>query len=669
MNMLASGFALKLFGNPRLLGPDGSDRTPRLRKALCLLAYLALQPNGQARRERLIGLFWGDRGQAQAQGSLRHALLELRQSLDDQADDLLAADRLSVRLDTRALAVDALGMDRLLATGTVEALLQASAGWTGELLDGVSSPGTAFDHWLEAERASRQAAILHALEEAVTKAQRLGRERDCELLAQALLRVDPAHERGHQVLIDLHARKGAIGAALRQFEQCRKALAHTLDIEPSAELRSHVAALRRQESSSSSSPTRMGRVVPHRTPVVAVFVQPAIGPPELVRELSQVLEDELVTALSRYRAFSTRLIASPEQAAEAGPYLLRIGLRHDGTACRYGMRLCDTATNLQHLVEVLAFPAAADLAAVLPGLTGFAYRVDHVIRTARIPQLGEAAEAYDLWLAGDRMVETFSSEAFDAAIPLLNRAASADPDFARPLSGLASIELSRQQLVPGSRCDPETFAHATKLARDAIAIDPWDSHGHVIAAWAYLRQRMPEQARRHFEQARALNPDDPMTLVACAEGLAHLGSIDDSIRCGERALEIHPAPPPYFYWYLAVACTHAGAYERALTLTRLGPDTVPELVAWRAVALASSGHAVEARTAGEEFFQRLGRSWGGEEPFTRDRALRWLDEVVLIPDEGRRRQFVDAVARITSSRDGSVLYRHPQRTMNPILLR
>lgn len=669
MDMGASGFALKLFGNPRLVGPDGADCTPRLRKAFCLLAYLALQPNGQARRERLIDLFWGDRGQAQAQGSLRHALVELRQSLDDQAADLLIADRLSVRLDTRALAVDALGMDRLLMVGTVEAILQASADWTGELLDGVSSPGTAFDHWLEAERASRQAAILLALEGAVTEAERSGEDRDIEALAQALLRVDPAHERGHRVLIDLHARKGAIGAALRQFEQCRKALAHALDIEPSAELRSHVAALRRQEPSPSTSPARTGRAIPHRTPVVAVFVQPAIGPPELVRELSQILEDELVTALSRYRTFSTRLITSPEQAEEAGPYLLRIGLRHDGTACRYGLRLCDTATNLQHLVEVLAIPLAADLATVLPGLASFAYRVDYVVRTARIPQLGEAAEAYDLWLAGDRMVETFSSEAFDAAIPLLNRAASADPGFARPLSGLASIELSRQQLVPGSRCDPETFAHATRLARDAIAIDPWDSHGHIIAAWAYLRQRMPEQARRHFEQGRALNPDDPMTLIACAEGLAHLGSIDDAIRCGERALEIHPAPPPYFYWYLAVACTHAEAYQRALTLTRLGPDTVPELIAWRAVALASSGRAVEARAAGEEFFQRLGRSWGGEEPFTREHALRWLDEVVLIPDEGRRRQFVDAVSRITSSCGGSAPHRHPQRTMNPILLR
>ncbi|WP_225765065.1 BTAD domain-containing putative transcriptional regulator [Inquilinus sp. Marseille-Q2685] len=666
MDMGAGGFALKLFGDPRLIGPDGSDRTPRLRKAFCLLAYLALQPNGQARRERLIGLLWGDRGQAQAQGSLRHALLELRQSLGDQADDLLIADRLSVRLDTQALAVDALGMDRLLAVGTAEAVLQASAGWVGDLLDGAASPGTAFDHWLEAERASRQAAILHALEKSVTEAEGSGRDRDIEALARALLRVDPAHERGHRALIDLHARKGAIAAALRQFEQCRKALAQSLDIEPSAELRSHVDTLRRRQSAPSGSAIR---VMPHRTPVVAVFIQPAIGPPELVRDLSQLLEDELVTALSRYRTFSTRLIASPQQAAEAGPYLLRIGLRHDGAACRYGLRLCDTATNLQYLVEVLTFPLAADLVSVLPGLASFAHRVDYVVRTARVPQLGETAEAYDLWLAGDRMVETFSSEAFDAAIPLLNRAASADPGFARPLSGLASIELSWQQLVPGARCDPETLAHATRLARDAIAIDPWDSHGHIIAAWAYLRQRMPEQARRHFEQGRALNPDDPMTLIACAEGLAHLGSIDDAIRCGERALEIHPAPPAYFYWYLAVACTHAGAYERALTLTRLGPETVPELIAWRAVALASSGRAMEAVAAGEEFFQRLGRSWGGEEPFTRERALRWLDEVVLIPDESRRRQFVDAVSRITSSRGGSVLYRQPQRTMNPILLR
>jgi len=646
MDTGAGGFALKLFGTPRLVGPDGSDRTPRLRKALCLLAYLALQPNGQARRERLIDMLWGDRGQAQAQGSLRHALVELRQSLGGQTDDLLIADRFSVRLDTQVLAVDALGMDRLLAVGTVKAVLQASVGWAGELLEGIGSPGTAFDHWLEGERASRQSAMLHALEEAVAAAESSGQDGDTEALAQALLRVDPAHERGHRALIDLHAGKGAIAAALRQFEHCRKVLAHSLDIEPSAELRSHVDALRRRQSSPSSSTIRG---IPHRTPVVAVFIQPAIGPPELVRDLSQLLEDELITALSRYRTFSTRLIASPDQAVEAGPYLLRTGLRHDGTACRYGLRLCDTATNLQHLVDVLTFPPAADLVSVLSGLASFAHRVDYVVRTMRIPQLGEAAEAYDLWLAGDRMVETFSSEAFDAAIPLLNRAAAADPGFARPLSGLASIELSRQQLVPGSRCGPETFAHATRLARDAIAIDPWDSHGQIIAAWAYLRQRMPEQARRHFEQGRALNPDDPMTLIACAEGLAHLGSIDDAIRCGERALAIHPAPPPYFYWYLAVACTHAGAYERALTLTRLGPDTVPELVAWRAVALASSGRAAEAEVAGEEFFQRLGRSWRGEEPFAREGALRWLDEVLLIPDQGRRRQFVDAVAQITPS--------------------
>ena len=267
-----------------------------------------------------------------------------------------------MRLDTRALAVDALGMDRLLAAGTVEAILQASAGWAGELLDGVSSPGTAFDHWgLEAERASRHAAMLHALEGAVTEAERSGREPDIEALARALLRVDPADERAHRILIDLQARKGAIGAALRQFEQCRKALAHSLDIEPSAELR---LACRSPSGARSRQARRrgMGRAIPHRTPVVAVFVQPAIGPPELVRDLSQILEDELVTALSRYRTFSTRLIASPEQAAEAGPELLAIGLRHDGTACRYGLRLCDTATNLQHLAEALAFPAAADLA-------------------------------------------------------------------------------------------------------------------------------------------------------------------------------------------------------------------------------------------------------------------------------------------------------------------
>ncbi|MGK9169547.1 hypothetical protein KXR53_24740 [Inquilinus limosus] len=649
MEAPASGFALRLFGDPRLIGPDGSDCTPRLRKAFCLLAFVALQPNGQARRERLVGLLWGDRDQLQAQTSLRHALLELRRTFGKSVSDVLATDRLGVRLDTRAVAVDALEIDRLLAIGTTDAVLRASAGWLGEFLGDVVAPDPAFDEWLAAERESRRSAIVRALEKAIAEAETAGRESDLEALAEALLRIDPAHEGGHRVLIDLHARKGAIGAALRQFEQCRKALARLLDVEPSAELRSHVDALRRRlEEGTRQGAAPVRRTIPHRTPVVAVFAQPPIGPPELVRDLSLLLEDELVIALSRYRTFSTRLVASPEQAFEAGQYLLRTGLRHDGHICRYGMRLGDTATNLQHLAEVFTFPSVLDLASVLPLLSGFVLRIDHVIRTERRPRLGEAADAYDLWLAGDRMAETFSSEAFDAAVPLLTRAAAADPGFARPLSGLASIELSRQQLVPGMKSSAESLAHATQLARDALAIDPWDSYGHMIAAWAYLRQRMPEQARRHFEQGRALNPEDPMTLIACAEGLAHLGSIDEAIRCGERALAIHPAPPAYFYWYLAVACMHAGAHERALALAPLGPETVPELVAWRAVALASTGRAAEARAAGEEFFLRLGRNWHGEGPFTRERALQWLGEVVLIPDEGRRRQFLDAVAQITS---------------------
>ncbi|HMG50248.1 MAG TPA: BTAD domain-containing putative transcriptional regulator [Inquilinus sp.] len=650
MDPPASGFTLKLFGDPRLIGPDGQDCTPRLRKAFCLLAYIALQPNGQARRERLLGLLWGDRGQLQAQTSLRHALLELRQAFGAHLGETLASDRLGVRLNTRTVAVDALGIDALLATGTAEAVLQASAAWTGELLSDVVAPDPAFDEWLAAERESRQTAILRGLERAIADAEKAGREAVLEALAEALLRIDPAHESGHRVLIELQARRGNVAAALRQFEQCRKALARLLDAEPSAPLRSYVEALRRREKEEPGKAAGAGRrTVPYRTPVVAVFAQPPIGPPELVRDLSRLLEDEFVIALSRYRTFSTQLIASPEQACEVGQYLLRTGLRHDGRICRYGMRLGDAATNLQHLAEAFTFPPILDLASVLPHLSSFAHRVDHVIRTAPRPQLGEAAEAYDLWLAGDRMAETFSREAFDAAVPLLDRAAAADPGFARPLSGLASIELSRQQLVPGMTCGAETFAHATRLARAAIAIDPWDSYGHMIAAWAYLRQRMPGQARRHFEQGLALNPEDPMTLIACAEGLAHLGSIDEAIRCGERALEIHPAPPAYFYWYLAVAYMHAGAHDRALALGQLGPETVPELVAWRAVALASSGRSAEAKAAGEEFFQRLGRNWGGQAPFTRDRALHWLGEVVLIPDEVKRRQFLDAVSQITGS--------------------
>ena len=55
------------------------------KKAMALLAYLALAPHGACAREGLAALLWGDTPETQARQSLRKTLSTLRQALPPPA--------------------------------------------------------------------------------------------------------------------------------------------------------------------------------------------------------------------------------------------------------------------------------------------------------------------------------------------------------------------------------------------------------------------------------------------------------------------------------------------------------------------------------------------------------------------------------------------------------
>ncbi|QYE33064.1 hypothetical protein KZX46_02750 (plasmid) [Polymorphobacter sp. PAMC 29334] len=127
-------------GALKLMTADGCDVTPRGRKARALILYLLRKPGHIEARKVLITLLWGDRGDEQARQSLRQTLYELR-PLMGTAHPLVAADRVSVWLDTSCLAV---------ASQNCSGATAASV--TSTDLDGIS-PG--FDRWLVSERQSQ----------------------------------------------------------------------------------------------------------------------------------------------------------------------------------------------------------------------------------------------------------------------------------------------------------------------------------------------------------------------------------------------------------------------------------------------------------------------------------------------------------------------------------
>ncbi len=211
------------------LEQHGRTRRLRTRKEEGLLAFLVLHP-GSHPREVLAELYWGDTPEAQAKGSLRAALADLRAALGPQA---LLSDRLSVQVSpTAALWVDVLAFrtqaTRFLGDPAADPGAFEPGRYTGELLAGH------YDDWVLAERERLRQLYLAALLHRVGRLRAMGRDEEAIVAAQQVLAVERAEERAHRQLIALYAHSGNRPAALRQLEVCRRALKEELAVEPSA---------------------------------------------------------------------------------------------------------------------------------------------------------------------------------------------------------------------------------------------------------------------------------------------------------------------------------------------------------------------------------------------------------------------------------------------------
>ena len=223
-----SGLRIYLLGPLRIEHNNTPIHLSR-RKVEALLAYLLLHPARQT-RDHLATLFWGDSSDSQARHSLRTALAALRKEV---TADLLLVDRDYVQLNPDCIVWT--DLDELLATeddldNLNPSLLQVRlALWQGELLAGF------YEEWLTSEREHYRMRLLTLFLQ-VTQALRSQSDYGTAItVAQQILAVDSANEQAHQHLMFCYVAVGDRPAALRQYEQCERALLADLDAPPMPE--------------------------------------------------------------------------------------------------------------------------------------------------------------------------------------------------------------------------------------------------------------------------------------------------------------------------------------------------------------------------------------------------------------------------------------------------
>lgn len=128
----------------RLLGPltvvkaDGTDVTPKGKRAKALLALLALSPGFARSRRWLQDKLWSDRSPEQGAGSLRQEISALRRGFAAAGLEILHCDREKLQLDAGKVHLDLHD--------------PASVALGDDLLEGLDIRDPEFEDWLRTER-------------------------------------------------------------------------------------------------------------------------------------------------------------------------------------------------------------------------------------------------------------------------------------------------------------------------------------------------------------------------------------------------------------------------------------------------------------------------------------------------------------------------------------
>jgi DNA-binding SARP family transcriptional activator len=247
---------LVLLGNVEMRR-DGVPVTGfRSAKAQALLCYLAVTGRPHT-RPALAGLLWSDMPEDRARMNLRQALTNLRRLLRPYLD----ITRHEVGFNPNgAYWLDVERFEALAAGASpecdAERLREAVELYRGDFLEGFyvrNAPE--FEDWALARRTRlRELAMgaLHRLAVHFTQQGEPGHAAGIDYVTR-LLALEPWREGGHRDLMRLQARRGQRGAALAQYETCRRVLAEELGVEPGPETTALYERIRDGDLNGSSS--------------------------------------------------------------------------------------------------------------------------------------------------------------------------------------------------------------------------------------------------------------------------------------------------------------------------------------------------------------------------------------------------------------------------------
>ncbi len=235
--MASTRFHLTTFGRLALTDDSGRDDpslSTRPRK-LALLAWLALRPGRCATRDRIIGVFWGDRDESRARNSLADAVSHLRRVLGRDAIPTRGCEL--VIPEDAPLVVDAI---ELSAAASRRDDARVTALYKGAFLDGFYiNDSDEFDDWRDRERARFARLFAASAARRCEELAEICAWEECRALAERWLDVELASPQAGAMLLRAIAGPGTAQAhaeVLTAYQGLVRRLDRELGVAPDAEV-------------------------------------------------------------------------------------------------------------------------------------------------------------------------------------------------------------------------------------------------------------------------------------------------------------------------------------------------------------------------------------------------------------------------------------------------
>jgi adenylate cyclase len=367
-----------------------------------------------------------------------------------------------------------------------------------------------------------------------------------------------------------------------------------------------------------AGPNGAGTPAPEGPPAIAILPFENLNPDRTNSHFVNGITDDLITGLSRFRSLSVIDRHSsfqfgdrdrpPREVAErlGVRYLLGGSIRIGAARIRISTQLIDTGA--QRTIWAEQYDAALNdvlsiedsivqvIVARLAGEVHYAERDRLRLKeTSDLQAYGHVLRGEELLLSVDRDRNTRARELFGRALAL-------DAEYARAYAGLSRTHNLDWRY--GWVADPAAaLDRAVALAKQAVAKDPRDARAHAELGYAHLYRKELALALAAYRKALELNPNDADIMSNYADALSYDGRSDEAIVWMQRAMQLNPFCPDYYYWHLADIYGGLGRDEDVIA-TILRMNDPGQCARMLAAAYAHLGRMEESRQYAAEVLRR-----------------------------------------------------------------